>query len=64
VVEHHLAFYRRKLDELTGYLEAMRLMEGSPPGIERSLVAGTAYARSMIAMLEELSATRSSGSGP
>jgi len=51
--EERLTYYQAKLAELEGYLEAVRAGEGTR-GMERSLIAGTAYTRALIAMLEEL----------
>jgi DNA-binding PadR family transcriptional regulator len=48
-----LTYYRTKLAELEGYLAAVQSGEGTP-GMERSLIAGTAYTRAMIAMMEQL----------
>ena len=55
LVAERLAWQRRKLDELEGYLAVLREHDG-PAGIQRSLVAGTAFHRGAIAMLEELRA--------
>jgi len=54
LVEQRLAWHRAKLDELDGYLEDVRAAEGFEPS-ERSLLAGLAYHRRMIEMIEELS---------
>jgi PadR family transcriptional regulator AphA len=54
LVEQRLAWHRAKLDELGGYLENVRAAEGYGPS-ERSLLAGLAYHRRMIEMIEELS---------
>lgn len=51
--DERLAWQRAKLAELEGYLEAVRAGEGTK-GMERSLVAGTAYTRAVIAMMESL----------
>jgi DNA-binding PadR family transcriptional regulator len=51
--EERLVFYGEKLSELEGYLEVVRAGEGTS-GMERSLIAGIAYHRALIAMLEEL----------
>ena len=56
LTEQRLAWHREKLSELEGYLEAVRAGEGTV-GIERSLIAGTEYARAVIAMLERLRST-------
>ena len=53
LAEQRLAWHKEKLAELEGYLEAVRAGEGTP-GIERSLVAGTAYTRAVIEMIEGL----------
>jgi PadR family transcriptional regulator AphA len=54
LVEQRLAWHRSKLDELGGYLEDVRAAEGYEAS-ERSLLAGLAYHRRMIEMIEELS---------
>lgn len=54
LVEQRLAWHRAKLDELGGYLENVRAAEGYEAS-ERSLLAGLAYHRRMIEMIEELS---------
>jgi DNA-binding PadR family transcriptional regulator len=51
--EERIAWHRQKLAELEGYLELVRAGDGTP-GIERSLIAGTAYTRAMLAMYEQL----------
>lgn len=51
--DERLAFYRDKLAELEGYLEAVRA-GGGTEGMERSLIAGTAFHRALIAMMEDL----------
>jgi PadR family transcriptional regulator AphA len=48
-----LAWQREKLAELEGYLAAVRAGEGTA-GMERSLIAGTAYSRALIEMMERL----------
>lgn len=53
LIEQRLAWHRDKLAELEGYLEQVRGVDG-PPGIARSLVAGTEYSRALIAMFERL----------
>jgi DNA-binding PadR family transcriptional regulator len=53
LVEQRLAWHREKLEELGGYLEAVREAEGYEPS-ERTLIAGLAYHRMMIEMIEEL----------
>jgi PadR family transcriptional regulator, regulatory protein AphA len=53
LVEERIAWHRAKLVELQGYLDAVRSVEGYE-GSERSLVAGLAYHRKMIEMIEEL----------
>ena len=55
LVGQRLAWHRAKLDELGGYLEAVRAAEGFEAS-ERTLIAGLDYHRRMIAMIEELSA--------
>jgi PadR family transcriptional regulator, regulatory protein AphA len=49
------AWHEAKLAELEGYLALLR-EAGGPAGPERSLVAGVAYHRKMLEMLEELAA--------
>ena len=46
-----IAHHRAKLEELRGYLEQVRQMEGFV-GSERTLVAGIAYEEKMLEMLE------------
>jgi DNA-binding PadR family transcriptional regulator len=58
LVAQRLAFHRAKLAELDGYLEDVHGNPDWPPGVERSLRAGVAYNRGVIAMLEELVASR------
>jgi DNA-binding PadR family transcriptional regulator len=53
LVEQRLAWHRAKLEELGGYLESVREAEGWEAS-ERTLVAGLAYNRRMIEMIEEL----------
>jgi PadR family transcriptional regulator AphA len=53
LVEQRLAWHRAKLEELGGYLENVREAEGYEAS-ERTLVAGLAYHRMMIEMIEEL----------
>jgi DNA-binding PadR family transcriptional regulator len=52
-VEARLAWHRGKLEELGGYLEAVRQAEGFEAS-ERTLLAGLAYHRMMIEMIEDL----------
>lgn len=47
LIDERLRWYRDKLAELEGYLEQVRVTNG-PAGIERCLVAGTAYHRMLI----------------
>jgi DNA-binding PadR family transcriptional regulator len=49
LLEERLAFYREKLAELEGYLAVVET-----EGIRRSLIAGTEYNRSQIAMFERV----------
>jgi len=51
------AWYEAKLAELEGYLALLRDAGGAPAGPERSLIAGVAYHRKMVEMLDELSAS-------
>jgi DNA-binding PadR family transcriptional regulator len=53
LVEQRLAWHRAKLEELGGYLEDVRQAEGYEAS-ERTLVAGLAYHRMMIEMIESL----------
>jgi DNA-binding PadR family transcriptional regulator len=53
LVQERMAWQEAKLAELQGYLDVCR-EHGGPEGVERSLVAGTAYHRGVIAMLEGL----------
>lgn len=53
LLSERLEWHRRKLGELEGYLAAVRGEEGWAPGVERSLQAGTAYHRAMVALTEE-----------
>ena len=53
LVEQRLAWHRAKLEELGGYLEDVRQAEGYEAS-ERTLVAGLAYHRRMIEMIEDL----------
>jgi DNA-binding PadR family transcriptional regulator len=61
LAEARLAWHRRKEAELEGYLEAVRSgtsgLDGVA-GVERSLVAGLAYNRAMIDMIERLGGRR------
>jgi len=47
LIEQRLRWHRDKLSELEGYLEQVR-SGGAPAGIERCLIAGTAYHRTLI----------------
>jgi PadR family transcriptional regulator, regulatory protein AphA len=47
-----MAHHRAKLEELEGYLEAVRAGDATP-GIETSLVVGTSYERHMLTLLGE-----------
>ena len=53
VMEAQIAFHREKLTELERYLELVR-DAGGPPGIERSLVFGTAYERALLNLLRKV----------
>ncbi len=53
LTELRIAWHREKLVELEGYLEAVRAGEGTK-GMERSLVAGTAYTRAVIGVMRRL----------
>jgi PadR family transcriptional regulator AphA len=53
-VEARLVWHRAKLEELQGYLDGVRLAGGEWVRSERVLVAGLAYHRRMIEMIEEL----------
>lgn len=50
------AWHEAKLAELEGYLEAMRAAGGEVAGAERTLVAGVAYHRKMLEIVDQLSA--------
>jgi PadR family transcriptional regulator, regulatory protein AphA len=52
--EARLAWHRGKLEELGGYLENVRAAGGEWVRSERVLLAGLAYHRRMIEMIEEL----------
>jgi DNA-binding PadR family transcriptional regulator len=55
------AWHAMKLEELQGYLDAVRAEcgdEHEPTGAERTLIAGTAYHRMMLEVLEALEAAR------
>lgn len=54
MVEERVAWHEAKLEELGGYLEAVRQADGWE-GSELTLLAGLSYHRHMLAMLEELS---------
>jgi PadR family transcriptional regulator, regulatory protein AphA len=54
-VEARLAWHRDKVEELGGYLESVRAAGGEWVRSERVLLAGLAYHRRMIEMIEELS---------
>ena len=54
LVAPRLAWHRAKLEELGGYLDAVRSLEGSYDASETTLVAGLTYHRKMIEMIEEL----------
>ena len=53
LAEARVAWHRAKLEELEGYLEAVRAGNGTK-GMERSLIAGTSYHRALIEMNERL----------
>lgn len=46
IAKQHVEWHRQKLEELEGYLKAVR-DAGGPAGVERTLVAGTAYNRAV-----------------
>jgi DNA-binding PadR family transcriptional regulator len=53
LLHERIAWHREKLAELEGYLELVRSEAGKKSaGVERSLIAGTAYNRKLIEMLE------------
>lgn len=62
LTEERLAWHRAKLAELEGYLAEVRegflgeAESSSAQGVERSLLAGTAYTRALIEMMERLGA--------
>jgi DNA-binding PadR family transcriptional regulator len=51
LLQPRIAFHKAKLEELRGYLELSRQVEGFE-GSERTLVAGIAYEEKMLEMLE------------
>jgi PadR family transcriptional regulator, regulatory protein AphA len=53
LAEERLAWHREKLEELGGYLEVVRAVEGYEAS-ERTLLTGVAYHRMMIEMIETL----------
>jgi len=53
IVAQRRAWHETKLAELDGYLEAVRQEEGGI-GAERTLLAGTAYHRMMLEVIDEL----------
>ena len=55
LAQARLAWHREKLEELGGYLEAVREVEGYEDS-ERTLLTGLAYHRMMIEMIERLRA--------
>jgi DNA-binding PadR family transcriptional regulator len=54
MVDARLAWHLEKIAELEGYLEAVRALEGTWVRSERTLIAGLAYHRRMIEMIEAL----------
>jgi len=54
LVGARIAWHREKLDELGGYLDAVRAIDGTWARSERTLIAGLAYHRRMIEMIEVL----------
>jgi len=54
MVADRVAWHEAKLEELGGYLDAVRQAEGWGPS-ELTLLAGLSYHRHMLAMLEEMS---------
>jgi PadR family transcriptional regulator AphA len=59
LVEQRIAWHRAKLEELQGYLEAVRTSEGFP-GSQRTLYAGIAYEEKMLELLESVEGPGSS----
>jgi DNA-binding PadR family transcriptional regulator len=53
LLEERIAWHRAKLEELQGYLDAVREAEGWE-GSERVLIAGVAYHRKMLELLDEV----------
>jgi PadR family transcriptional regulator AphA len=53
LLEERVSWHREKLAELQGYLEEVRAAEGWE-GSERALVAGVAYHRKMLELLDEV----------
>ncbi|MDX6664088.1 MAG: hypothetical protein QOG68_294 [Solirubrobacteraceae bacterium] len=54
LMAERMAWHRRKHAELEGYLEAVRAGKGTK-GMERSLLAGTAYNQAMMEVMDRLS---------
>ena len=50
------AWHEAKLAELEGYLQLMRAAGGEATGPARTLVAGVAYHRKMLEIVDQLSA--------
>jgi PadR family transcriptional regulator AphA len=53
LAEARIAWHRAKAEELEGYLQATR-EEGGMEGVERALIAGLAYSRTMAEMIGRL----------
>jgi DNA-binding PadR family transcriptional regulator len=53
LLEERVAYHREKLEELQGYLDDVRGAEGWA-GSERALIAGVAYHRKMLELLEQI----------
>jgi PadR family transcriptional regulator, regulatory protein AphA len=62
LAEARVAWHRAKLEELGGYLEAVREAEGFE-GSERTLVAGIAYHEKMLEMIAQLAGAADEAAG-
>src|SRR5262249_28624096 len=63
LVDERIEWHRAKLAELQGYLDSLVGVEGWE-GSERTLLAGVAYHRKMIEMIEELRDQAIAAAGP
>lgn len=60
MIEERLEWHRQKLAELEGYLEQVREADW-PPGVERSLIAGMTYHRTLLGTTTERAADEEDG---